>query len=75
VGGAADVSDSIKVTAEQREELLRSEASWRKAHGIVEYRPDLDVSDVYHVLRNLQLSPAERLRRGLTRVRVRSNPR
>jgi hypothetical protein len=77
VRAAADGSASIltELTSEQREELSRSEASWRKAHAIVKNRPDLDVSDVYHVLRNLQLPPAERLRRGLTRVRVRPNPR
>jgi hypothetical protein len=68
---AADgsVGTLTEVTTEQRRELLRSEASWRKAQDIVKGRPDLDVSDVYHVLRNLELPPAERLRRGLTRVR------
>lgn len=59
------------LTDDQREWLVGSERLWRRAHAIVEKRPDLDVGDVYHALRNLQLPPAERLRRGLTRVRVR----
>ena len=52
-----------------------SEELWRKAHELVRDRPDLDVGDVYHALRNLELPPIERLRRGLTRVRIRSDPR
>ena len=75
VAAHGSVSVSSDLTSEQRDEVLRSEALWRKAYGIVEHRPDLDVSDVYHVLRNLQLTPAERLRRGLTRVRVRPHSR
>ena len=77
MGRVADDSTRVSpdLTSEQREEILLSEALWRKAHGIVKHRPDLDVSDVYHVLRNLKLTAAERLRRGLTRVRVRPNPR
>jgi hypothetical protein len=63
------------LTSEQQEWLVRSEGLWRKAHAIVRERPDLDVGDVYHALRNLQLAPAERLRRGLTRVRVRPHSR
>ncbi len=65
----------VELTAEQRAWLLASEALWRQAHSIVSERPDLDVGDVYHALRNLQLTPAERLRRGLTRVRVRPHSR
>lgn len=66
---------AVELTAEQRAWLLASEALWRRAHSIVSERPDLDVGDVYHALRNLQLTPAERLRRGLTRVRVRPHSR
>lgn len=55
--------------------LVHSEALWRRAHAIVAARPDLDVGDVYHALRTLELPPAERLRRGLTRVRVRPHTR
>jgi len=77
MGSVADEAREVSpdLTSEQRDEILRSEALWRKAHGIVEHRPTLDVGDVYHVLRNLELTPAERLRRGLTRVRARPNAR
>jgi hypothetical protein len=77
MGAVADglAGTLAELTTEQRGEFFRSEASWRKAHDIVKDRPDLDVSDVYHALRNLELPPAERLRRGLTRVRVRPHPR
>ena len=62
-------------TPEHQAWLAESRALWTEAHAIVSDRPDLDVSDVYHVLRNLKLPPAERLRRGLTRVRVRPHSR
>lgn len=66
---------AMELTAEQRAWLMASEALWRRAHSIAKERPDLDVGDVYHALRNLQLTPAERLRRGLTRVRARPHSR
>lgn len=66
------MSDRVsELTPEHQAWLAESQALWREAHEVVSGRPDLDVSDVYHVLRNLKLSPADRLRRGLTRVRVR----
>jgi hypothetical protein len=72
VGGVSESSDATRdLTPDQRAWLVHSEALWRKAHVIVSGRPDLDVGDVYHALRTLELPPAERLRRGLTRVRVR----
>lgn len=68
----ATVADEVTaLTPEQQAWLIESRALWNEAHEVVAEQPDLDVSDVYHVLRNLKLSPAERLRRGLTRVRVR----
>jgi hypothetical protein len=48
-----------------------SAALWREAHVIAAAHPGLDPGDVYHALRSLELAPAERLRRGLTRVRNR----
>jgi len=63
------------LTTEQRAWLAHSEALWRKAHAIVSRRPELDPGDVYHALRGLELPPAERLRRGLTRVRLRLHAR
>jgi hypothetical protein len=55
------------LTSDQLAWLLHSEALWREAHAIVSEQPTLDPGDVYHALRALELSPTERLRRGLTR--------
>ena len=63
------------LTEAQRAAVLHSEGLWQKAHAIARTRPDLDLSDVYHALRALELPPAERLRRGLTRVRLRPHTR
>ncbi len=57
------------LTDDQRAWILHSEALWREAQEIAAESPNHDVGNVYHVLRNLELSPAERLHRGLTRVR------
>ena len=57
------------LTGEQRAWFEHAARLWDRAHAIVNGRPDLDASDVYHALRTLELPPAERLRRGLTRVR------
>jgi hypothetical protein len=76
VRGANEVQATPeRLTSDQRAWVSHSEELWRRAHAIVEDRPDLDVSDVYHALRTLELPPAERLRRGLTRVRVRPHAR
>lgn len=69
----ANASDGL--TGERRAWLLHSEGLWGQAHSIVKDRPDLDVGNVYHALRTLELPPAERLRRGFTRVRVRPHTR
>jgi hypothetical protein len=63
------------LTSDQRAWVEHSAQLWDRAHAIVNGRPDLDVSDVYHALRTLELPPAERLRRGLTRVRFRPHAR
>lgn len=63
------------LTIDQRAWVEHSAELWRQAHAIVELRPDLDAGDVYHALRTLELPPSERLRRGLTRVRVRPHAR
>jgi hypothetical protein len=68
--------ESTELTAEQRAWALHSEALWREAQAIAASHPDRDVGNVYHALRNLELSPAERLERGLTRVqRTRAHAR
>ena len=43
----------------------------RFAEEIATRRPDLDASDVEHVLYNLTLPPLERLRESLRRARLR----
>jgi hypothetical protein len=59
------------LTDEQRTWLIHSETLWREAHRIAAAPAGMDPGDVYHALRCLELPPAERLRRGLTRVRHR----
>ncbi len=63
----ADTLDEL--TDDQREWILHGEALWRRAQQIAGENPHRDVGNVYHALRNLELSPTERLHRGLTRVR------
>ena len=64
--------DVESLTPAEREWLTADEALWQRAHRIVAQNPDLDLSDVYHTLRNFQRSPAERLRRGLRHGRTRA---
>src|SRR5260221_727346 len=63
------------LTADQREWVRDSEALWSEAHAIAAASPGIDSSDVYHALRCLELTPAQRLGRGLTRVRTRPHAR
>lgn len=51
--------------------VRHSEELWREAHAVASATPGVDAGDVYHALRALELTPAERLCRGLTRVRHR----
>jgi hypothetical protein len=60
---------------DERAWLVKSEALWREAHRVAADHPGMDPGDVYHALRCLALPPAERLRRGLTRVRRRPHTR
>jgi hypothetical protein len=53
------------LTEAQRLWILADEARWRRAHEVVDNRPELDVGDVYHAICNLERTPTERLRRGL----------
>jgi hypothetical protein len=69
------VEDLQGLTEEQRAWVRHSEALWRQAHAIAQANPGLDVGDLYHALRCLELPPAERLRRGLARVRLRPHAR
>ena len=66
---------SSGLTEAQEAWVRHSEALWREAHTIAAADPELDAGDVYHALRSLEFAPAERLHRGLTRVRHRPHPR
>lgn len=65
--------DIADLTPEQRALVARMEPLWRRAHAIVADRPDLDVGDVFHALRNLERTPSERLRRALIHDRRRAH--
>jgi len=58
------------LTAAERDWIEADELRWRRAHEIAARNPGIDVGGVYHVLRNLERSPAERLRRGLAFARL-----
>ena len=73
--GHVDVPRPASWTEEQRAWALHSEALWARAHRIARARPHLDAADIYHALRCLELAPAERLRRGLGRGRLRARAR
>jgi hypothetical protein len=64
-----DLFDAM--TPEQRAWAQHSEQLWQRAHAIAAADSSLDAGDVYHALRCLELTPAERLRRGLSRGRLR----
>jgi hypothetical protein len=72
----ADAADAVDLlTPEQRSWAQQSEALWQRAHAIAKAHPHVDAGDVYHALRCLELSPEERLRRGLGRGRLRAYAR
>lgn len=78
----ASTSD-LKTTAEwladlrpgQRAWAEHSELLWRQAHELARANPGHDPSDLYHALRCLELTTAERLRAGLQRGRLRADAR
>ena len=63
------------LTPDQQRWAAHSESLWRRAHDIAREHPESDVSDLYHALRCLQLTPTERLAAGLRRGRLRVHPR
>jgi hypothetical protein len=63
------------LSPEERALVLQMEPLWRRAHRIVAEHPELDVSDVFHALRNLQRTPSLRLRRALSHARSRAHRR
>jgi hypothetical protein len=63
------------LTEAERAWALHSEQLWAQAHRIADAQPGIDAGDVYHTLRCLELSPSERLARGLSRGRLRTYAR
>jgi len=53
------------LTPEERAWLTADEERWRRARHIAERNPGMDPGGVYHVLRNLEKTPTERLRQAL----------
>jgi hypothetical protein len=58
-GDAAELSD------DERAWLTRDGERWRRADFIASRHPGMDASGAYHVLRNLEKIPSERLRAAL----------
>jgi hypothetical protein len=56
---------SDHLTEEERAWIAKDERLWEEAHRIAAAHPGMDVSGVYHVLRNLEKRPAVRLRAAL----------
>ena len=67
--------DLAHLTDAERAWVRHSEQLWTQAHLIAAACPSIDVGDVYHSLRCLELSPSERLARGLSRGRLRTYTR
>ena len=72
-GGAQ--SALAHLTPEQQAWAEHSAALWQRAHELARMHPAHDPSDLYHALRCLELTPAERLRAGLQRGRLRTYAR
>lgn len=58
------------LTATERAWLERDERRWAKAAHIAARYPGMDVGGVYRVLRNLEKTPAQRLRAALAHGRL-----
>jgi hypothetical protein len=64
------IGDAAELTEAERAWLVKDEERWRCATDIASRHPGMDVSGVYHVLRNLEKTPSERLRAGLAHGRL-----
>ena len=58
------------LTADEQAWLVRDEQRWQRAHRIAAQHPGMDAGGVYRVLRNLEKTPAERLRAALQHGRL-----
>lgn len=63
------------LTPDQQAWAEHSATLWQRAHELARTHPDHDPSDLYHALRCLEMTPAERLRAGLHRGRLRTYAR
>jgi len=71
LGGVLDSGDNLAhLTEAERAWARHSEELWAQARSIAAACPNIDAGDVYHSLRCLELSPSERLARGLSRGRL-----
>ena len=61
----------LELNSEERAFVERCEPLWRRAHAIVQENPNVDVSDVFHVLYTWHDTPSQRLKRSLERLRPR----
>lgn len=74
--GVLDSGEGLAhLTEAERAWVRHSEELWTQAHRIAAACPSIDAGDVYHSLRCLELSPSERLARGLSRGRLRTYAR
>ena len=63
-------SDGLQLSPDERAWLARDEERWRRARFIASAHPGMDPSGVYHVLRNLEKTPSERLGAALAHGRL-----
>jgi hypothetical protein len=54
-----------QLTDAERAWLEADERCWTRARRIADVHAQLDLTDIYHTLKNFERSPEERLRRGL----------
>ena len=64
-----------ELSEQERAEAVHSEAIWQRAYQLARTHPGIDPGDIYHALRALELEPSDRLRRGLSRGRLRTYAR
>lgn len=65
------LAEEISALSEAQQEEVRTRLALRQEAATIARVIGADEGDVFHVLRNLQLSPTERLRRGLIHGRRR----
>jgi hypothetical protein len=64
------VGNAQELTEAERAWLIRDAERWRRARDIASQHPGMDPTGVYHVLRNLEKTPSERLHTALSHGRL-----